>query len=163
MRINGCTQYSSLRDRFLAQIEPITESGCWIWVGNANSCGYGLIKDHYKSRTTHRVAYELFIAPIPEGMCVCHKCDVRCCVNPTHLFLGTYKENNRDMVYKGRARYPGHLGLKGSDHPLAKVSEADVINIRRSAEPTSVLAKQYGMTWQGISLIKKRKSCGHVP
>lgn len=97
----------TLQERFEKKYEPIPEAGCWIWTGSVMKNGYG----HFqvgKSRKTHklapahRVSYELNIGSIPEGMCVLHKCDVPACVNPYHLFLGTYKDNAMDMAAKGR-------------------------------------------------------------
>ena len=160
--ITGETQYSSLRDRFLAQVIPVTESGCWLWTGTCSRIGYGMIKDHYKNRTIHRVSYELFVGPIPSGMCVCHRCDVRCCANPGHLFLGTYRENNADMVNKGRARSTGHAGLRGEAHPLSRLSVNDVAHIRSSSESAAFFATRYGTTRENIYAIRKKRTWRHV-
>lgn len=82
--------------RFMALIEPVTESGCWIWRGQAANGGYGLahIYGAHASTQAHRLSYELFVGRIPDGLQVHHKCGVRCCVNPEHLQAMTGKENN---------------------------------------------------------------------
>jgi hypothetical protein len=76
---------------------------CWLWTGTTNGVGYGQIRIDGKRWTTHRLAWTLAYGPIPEGMCVLHRCDTRACCNPEHLFLGTVADNNRDMGKKGRA------------------------------------------------------------
>jgi hypothetical protein len=82
---------------------PVTEAGCWLWLGSVGKLGYGLVKRKGKSFSTHRVAYELFVGKIPAGKWVLHSCDVRSCVNPNHLFLGDNQANVTDAVKKGRA------------------------------------------------------------
>ena len=77
-------------ERFLNRVEMITETGCWIWMGCIKPIGYGCFGMDTPgrkrlTRRAHRVAYELFIGPIPEGMTLDHLCRIRCCVNPHHL------------------------------------------------------------------------------
>ncbi len=78
------------------------ENGCWEWNGAITSLGYGHMRINYKDTLVHRIAYWLTYGPIPEGMCVCHKCDNRKCCNPSHLFSGTVYDNTQDMIQKGR-------------------------------------------------------------
>jgi len=104
-----------VRTRFFKKIEIITESGCWIWMGTLNNNGYGVISRDGKNVSVHRVSWELHNSKIPKGdgyhgICVLHSCDVPCCVNPNHLFIGTHSDNMKDKVYKGR-QYNGR-GLK---------------------------------------------------
>lgn len=90
-----------LADRFEASIYRCPMSGCWLWTGSINSKGYGRLK--VGGRTTlsaHRLAWELRVGEPPHDLFVCHRCDVPCCVNPNHLFLGTGDENIRDMWLK---------------------------------------------------------------
>jgi len=94
----------TIRERLLYNIEIITESGCWLWVGSLTTGGYGNLSVNYKNKPCHRLSYTEFVGEIPEGMLVCHRCDVPSCINPNHLFLGTYQDNMDDMVKKGRAR-----------------------------------------------------------
>lgn len=91
--------------RFMDKIQPVTESGCWIWMASLNTrTGYGQFGLNGGMEFAHRASYKLFRGDIPETICVLHKCDVRPCVNPNHLFLGTKKDNAQDAISKGRRR-----------------------------------------------------------
>lgn len=81
---------------------PVTESGCWLFVQHINANGYGMVGVNRKMRHAHRVSYEISRGPIPAGLVVCHSCDVRSCVNPAHLFVGTESDNQQDCLKKGR-------------------------------------------------------------
>ena len=80
----------------------IEEGKCWNWQGSFQSRGYGQIMDNYKQVFVHRYSWKLSNGPIPDGLCILHKCDNTTCVNPDHLFLGTNKDNSIDMSNKGR-------------------------------------------------------------
>jgi len=98
-------------ERFWSKVDKDTSSGCWLWTAGKTPLGYGIFQvktekcmgwGHWKSVRAHRFAWELTYGLIPEGMNVLHKCDNPPCVRPTHLFLGTQKDNVRDMIHKGR-------------------------------------------------------------
>lgn len=99
---------TSIAHRLSAAVEKVTESGCWIWMGREWR-GYGLLSVKSKNTRAHRISYEVHIGPIPDGMIVCHSCDVRSCINPDHLWIGTVKDNNNDALQKGRQRN-GNMG-----------------------------------------------------
>lgn len=90
---------------------------CLVWTGATDPGGYGHFGLNRKTVLAHRISYTIFNGPIPEGMCVCHTCDNRRCIEPKHLFVGTKKDNAQDAVSKGR--------LKKNDVKLnwAKVDE----------------------------------------
>lgn len=92
------------RDLILSNIERRGE--CWIWMGYIGAAGYGTIVIAGRSVRAHRLSHEVFKGPIASGMSVCHSCDVRACVNPDHLWLGTATDNMRDRDAKGRRRNP---------------------------------------------------------
>ena len=82
-------------ERFMRFVSPEPNSGCWLWMGTGDANGYGMFR-RTRSRAmsrAHRVAFELFIGPIPATLILDHKCRVRGCVNPDHLEPVTYKEN----------------------------------------------------------------------
>ena len=79
--------------------------GCWLWTGATASYGYGKMMLDGETVRAHRAAYLLLVGPIPDGLYVLHRCDVRRCVNPAHLFLGTPSDNTKDMLAKGRGRW----------------------------------------------------------
>lgn len=142
---------------FYERVIPVTESGCWLWIGsisNTRSGGYGV----YNGHTMHRFSYKLHIGDIPKGMCVCHKCDVTSCVNPSHLFLGTHKENMKDMQNKGR-KWSEVVMRKIDGLPAsAKLTPSIVKEIKvllESAISQDQIAEKYGVTQGTISFIKR--------
>jgi hypothetical protein len=88
---------------FWARVTIVSGDGCWLWKGSPAAGGYGRAGiGSRKTALAHRVAYEIVKGDVPDGMCVLHHCDVRLCVNPAHLFVGTRGDNARDMAAKGR-------------------------------------------------------------
>ncbi len=114
MGVKGAFQYSRqgvTKDQCLINFEgkfiPEPNSGCWLWGAYCMTNGYGTFCPGNGRRVlAHRASFELYVAPIPEGLLVLHRCDVRCCVNPNHLFLGTQADNIHDMWAKGRGSKP---------------------------------------------------------
>ena len=92
-------------ERFEQFVERVPESGCWLWVGRVDpDRGYGQFYLDGRIVRAHRAAWNIYRGPITNGLHALHRCDVRCCVNPAHLFLGTPSDNMRDCLEKGRHR-----------------------------------------------------------
>lgn len=158
----------SVRERFNRSWIEDPQTGCWLWKGYL-SCGYGQIRittnPKDASELAHRASWRLHNGEIPPGMMVCHRCDVRHCVNPLHLFLGTGKDNMRDAASKGRMNWkPGEARNIpiGSKHHSAKVTEDDVRAMRSSAEGCAALSRRYGITKTTASKIKRGLLWQHV-
>lgn len=119
---------------------------------------YGRIKVGGIGILTHRYAYQLAHGEIPAGMSVCHRCDNPLCCNPEHLFIGTHKENMRDMSDKGRASKHSHPVKKGELSPKAKLLDAQIIEIRSrrtDGETVTSLAAAYGVHHSYISRVAR--------
>lgn len=119
----------SFVDRFWSKVRKTKK--CWLWVGSIRDNGYGVIsksRSHlltsHREEYAHRVSWKITRGPIPVNRCVLHKCDNRRCVRPSHLWLGTNKDNTHDMYSKGRA-------ASGERHGTAKLTEKLVAEIRR--------------------------------
>lgn len=136
-------------ERFWAKVRK--SEGCWLWIGATRRDGYGHFKLNGKAVAAHRVAYELGNGPIPDGLYVCHRCDVRNCCRPSHLFLGTCADNLRDMVAKGRSK----------KHPT-RLTAAQVVEIRASSARRYDLAQQFGVSLLTISQIRNGHTWKHL-
>ena len=132
---------------------------CWLWVGWMNK-GYGLVHRNGKDHLVHRYSWRLAYGPIPKGKYVCHHCDVKNCVRPIHLFLGTQTDNMRDMWRKGR----GH-DVRGSKTGTAKLHERDipVIKALRANKITfPAIAKRFNVSVGAIETVMYGKAWRHV-
>lgn len=149
-------------ERLLARTVK-SDDGCWLWQGALKGNGYGVIGDDAPSRRqvyVHRLMWRETHGALPaKGLEVCHKCDVRNCVNPDHLFVATHAENIRDQVEKGRNR-------KGvSVYWSVKLTEAQVLEIRArhaTGERAATLAREYGISSSQAEFIVNRKRWTHI-
>jgi hypothetical protein len=136
---------------------PEPNSGCWIWLADtSNRWGYGRVGSNRRERLAHRLSYAIFRGPIPNGLKVLHRCDIACCVNPAHLFLGTDKDNMQDMQRKGRTR--GNAGKCGEENALAKLTARAVDAIRTSAKRDAELARDHGVSRRAIRFVRGGKT-----
>jgi hypothetical protein len=131
--------------------------GCWIWTGLKHPKGYGRFCVSSRSMLAHRYSFQLHNQPT--NLCVCHTCDNRPCVNPDHLFEGTYADNNRDRLEKG-----GYA--KGEEMPNAKLDDAKVIEIRRLYVPGKYglrrISERFGISERVIGRVIRRELWSHV-
>jgi len=128
---------------------PQREDGCWLWNGRKDGKGYGRLTVQGKQSGAHRFAWEFAVGPIPDGLCVLHRCDIPLCVRPDHLFLGTKADNSRDMAAKGRT------GIR----PKLSDSEAREVRERRDYGERGVdLAREFGISQQQVCNILKGRS-----
>jgi hypothetical protein len=151
-------KYHSLRERLEPYIPQPNENGCWIWTRAKNRAGYGLLNAN-GSKLAHRVSWEVFRSPIPEGLHVCHHCDCPPCWNPEHLFLGTDLDNTRDAVAKNRI---APTRARGERSGAAKLTEADVRIIRSCPESNVSLAARYGVGVDTISEVRNHRTWRHI-
>lgn len=145
------------RERFMEKVSPEPNTGCWLWSLGTDNKGYGRFgSGSLKTmRFAHRLSYELFVGPIPDGMFICHKCDVRSCVNPDHLFVGTHKDNMADRDKKNRQ-------ARGSRQHLSKLTEDLVRYIRASSKSSAELSLEVGVNASSVCAARARRTWRHV-
>lgn len=142
--------------RFAEKHVPIPDAGCWLWTAAVDGKGYGAFRME-KMEQAHRASWLLHHGPIPDGMCVCHKCDTPLCVNPSHLFLGTNLDNMRDRDRKGRA-----AKRDGEKCGTSKLTEADVMAIRVAGGLHREIAASFGVSRETVGEIRRGVTWKHV-
>jgi hypothetical protein len=137
---------------------------CEVWDRARTKAGYGQKSVDGKVKYTHRLEWERHNGPIPKGMNVLHRCDNPPCYEIKHLFLGTPKDNARDMASKGRQVFQRNPDKhpRGKKHHNAKVTPEIVRDIRASEESQRVLAKKYELALSTVWAIKTRRTWQHV-
>ena len=146
--------------RFWAKVNVAGPDDCWEWTASKTMKGYGQFGVYGGSpKGAHRVAWEMEVGPIPEGLFVCHHCDNPGCVNPAHLFVGSPSDNMRDCVTKGRHRSPNNMGAANG---RAKLTNAQVLAIRADTRVQVAVAAEFGVCQQMVSRIRAEKSWGHL-
>jgi len=142
---------SQRKERFWKKVHKT--DGCWLWKGAIGPTGYGFASDGL----AHRVSWEMANGEIPATMQVLHKCDVRNCVRPDHLFLGTNADNRADSVTKRRHAH-------GETSGKAKLTAQQVAEIKQrlTSEPRSSIAADYGVCYATITAIAIGKRWKHL-
>lgn len=162
-------QTRPMEDRFWPKVDR--SGDCWLWLGSRNQAGYGRIGRPGRglpAEYAHRYSWQLANGPIPAGMEICHTCDTPPCVRPDHLFLGTHRDNARDMTAKGRnvgTRFmPPHRGEQNGQAILTAVAVNEVRRLARESGLTRVvLAATYGVRPTTIADILRRRTWTHLP
>lgn len=136
--------------RILSRIEPDTAGGCWLWPGCLNPSGYPAVGIQRVPYGAHRVMYTSTVGKIPDGALVLHRCDVRQCCNPAHLFVGAHQDNTDDARRKGRLRSPG---VPRDRNHKTKLTMAQVWAVRIEAAqgvPYVRTAERHGLSRQHV-------------
>jgi len=137
---------TAIEDRLLRKVEYDPNGGCWLSLYSPDRHGYGRFKLGQRCVSVHRVAYQTLVGPVPEGMHVLHLCDVRACINPNHLFLGTHKDNMADRTAKGR---DGRVA--GGHHKLTPSQIEEAMRLRMGGIMSrGAIAKKFGVNGSTI-------------
>lgn len=183
-----CSKPCSLRywqdipARFWEQVTQGERDACWIWNGSHAPTGYGIFGSTFLATifpgkaghmcTAHRLSYVLTYGPISNALLVCHHCDIRLCVNPGHLFVGTHLDNSRDMARKGRAATGSRHGSQthpervpsGENHGKSKLKNADLVDIvlryYHDGLSYAMIGKEYNVSATAIYQVVHGKKYG---
>ena len=153
----------SLSERFWSKVDVRGEDECWEWKASRNRNGYGSFLYKGSKINASRVAWILTNGEPEDGMVVMHKCNNKPCCNPNHLEMGTHRRN---LIDAGRDGLLGNNTQKGSAHSQAKLTEKDVLDIRRrfeqGNETKTELAREYGVGQSTIHKIVTRQRWKHI-
>lgn len=143
----------SVAERFWPKVNRSTASACWEWTAGTNRWGYGRLNVDAKRgpQLAHRISWELANGPIPDGLCVLHRCDNAPCVNPRHLYLGTPADNWQDCMARGR-----DVHVRGDANGKTKVTDVDLTRIRVLADAgltQTAIAQQFRIHNSHVSRI----------
>jgi len=152
----------SLTDKFWSRVQK-TDT-CWLWTGGATRQGYGAFYLADGSQMlSHRFSYELVhgVGSLPRGRgtkVLRHRCDIRRCVHPEHLVLGTYKENSQDAAVRGRM----HPGEKHGNARLTRDAVRKIRKLREEGVSPSAVAEQFGVDRRYVGQLERRERWAHI-
>ena len=129
--------------------------GCWEWTGTIEGYGYGVIDWKMKRYRAHVLALHYDGRPVPKGMVARHICDKPKCVRPSHLCIGTVKQNAEDAKERGRLKI-------GEDSPVSKLTEKDVREMRALNLSHAEIARRYNVSRPTAARAIKGLTWGHV-
>lgn len=153
-----------LTDRFWSKVEKGGSEDCWLWTANKNNKGYGMfsVSSVVGKKLAHRLAYADAKGKIPKGGLILHSCDNPACVNPSHLRIGSHRENVADMDIRGRRC--NHT-LHGAQLANAKLTDEAVIAIRQAyiaGCTVEAIAADFGISTLSVHDITGGRSWPHV-
>lgn len=147
--------------RFWAKVDRRDPRSCWLWTAAVMPSGYGQFGIRAGTvMSAHRMSWTLSRGPIPNGLHVLHRCDVRACVNPDHLWLGTNSENVADMISKGRQCYI--RSRNGEKNGNAKLNSERVREIRTSTASAADISVRFGISRSQVMRVRQLKAWAHI-
>lgn len=134
----------------------VDQAGCWIW-GQSKREGYGRLIRHGKTWSAHVFSFAVFVGPVEVGSQINHKCHIRSCCNPSHLYAGSQSENMADMKLAGRDRY-----LQGSQNGNSRIDKEKARAIYASKGIAREVAERFGVSISLVYAIRKRQVWVHI-
>lgn len=150
--------FKTMKESLEAKFMKGKNNECWNWTHATSNHGYGSFTFNGKRYIASRLAYEIYIGPIEKGHHICHKCDNPKCVNPSHLFSGTIKENMSDMVKKNRS-------AKGQNHSQSKLNDRQVKIIKKLIKQNRKnieIAAKFNINRRTVNHIKSETRWSHI-
>lgn len=153
-----CNPSWTLEQRLRHHSTVCPDTGCWLWTAATIRDGYGKLQYKGKTQRAHRLSYQVFVGPIPDGLCVLHSCHTPSCINPSHLRAGTHQDNMDDRGGAGR-------NVRGERHSLAKLTTADALEVGRmlrEGKTQKFIADRFGVSQKIVWNILHGRAWTHV-
>lgn len=154
----------NIEKHFWSKVAITSIDKCWIWQAGTLPSGYGQFSVSGQNVGAHRFSWQITHGQIPDGLFVCHRCDTPGCCNPSHLFLGTPKDNADDMSRKGRKANVGGggRGERAGQAKLTEINVREMRSLRESGRRLHELALRFGVSMATVSCVCTRKTWKHV-